>query len=263
MHLVLCFDSFAMIIEVTNNPHSFIAFFTLSMGLGYSFFHRQGFGMGKLLVLVFIGIPFLSLIYENHHTVDVTLGLVIGYLHSKGMIGTIRLSDLLMRLSERLRWYLRSNQRANDKARAQTQSSQSNADFREQEARRRQEQARREREQTKQKKTHSKKNKKANSTKSKQSSNKKSSNAGYEEFKRRYQQPPPKPKSELEKAFDVLGLKPTVTKEEAKRAYRKLMSLYHPDKLAGLPEGRKKQAEEESKKINVAWDRIKKSKRWK
>ncbi|MCP4183906.1 MAG: hypothetical protein GY761_11420 [Hyphomicrobiales bacterium] len=35
------------------------------------------------------------------------------------------------------------------------------------------------------------------------------------------------------------------------------MSLYHPDKVASLSQGRRKQAEEETKRINAAWQRVK------
>ncbi|MFQ3247173.1 MAG: DnaJ-domain-containing protein 1 [Arenicella sp.] len=128
-------------------------------------------------------------------------------------------------------------------------------DFREQEARNRQEQAQREREQAKHKKQSS-----TGSGNSSQTNKQSLSGEGYQEYKQSYQQskPTPKPKTEREKAFEVLDLEPTAAMEEAKRARNKLMSLYHPDRLAGLPEGRRKQAEEEAKKINVAWSIIKK-----
>ncbi|MFQ3248086.1 MAG: hypothetical protein ACJAYF_003286 [Arenicella sp.] len=75
-----------MIIEITNDPHSFIVFLTASMGIGYAFFNRQGFGLGKLAVLVFVGGPLFITAYERHHMVDVGLGLLVGFLHAKEMI---------------------------------------------------------------------------------------------------------------------------------------------------------------------------------
>ena len=48
--------------------------------------------------------------------------------------------------------------------------------------------------------------------------------------------------------------------QEIKRAYRKLMSQYHPDKLIGqgVPEDMVKVATEQAKEIQVAYDLIKK-----
>ena len=48
--------------------------------------------------------------------------------------------------------------------------------------------------------------------------------------------------------------------QEIKRAYRKLMSQYHPDKLIGqgVPEDMVKIATEQAREIQVAYDLIKK-----
>jgi DnaJ like chaperone protein len=52
----------------------------------------------------------------------------------------------------------------------------------------------------------------------------------------------------------------TLSDQEIKRAYRKLMSQYHPDKLIGqgLPEDMLEVATEQAKEIQVAYDLIKK-----
>jgi len=59
-------------------------------------------------------------------------------------------------------------------------------------------------------------------------------------------------------ACEVLGMSQGKTKPEYKKAYMKLMSMYHSDKLAGLPEELRKQEEEKAKLVNVAWNTIKK-----
>lgn len=63
----------------------------------------------------------------------------------------------------------------------------------------------------------------------------------------------------LEEAYAALGVTPDSSEVEVKRAYRKLMSENHPDKLAarGLPEGMRELAEERARDINAAYDVIK------
>lgn len=57
-----------------------------------------------------------------------------------------------------------------------------------------------------------------------------------------------------EKAFKIMGLKQTATKEEIKKAYRKLAVEFHPDKAGGATESIRKLAEEKFKEIKDAYD---------
>ena len=65
--------------------------------------------------------------------------------------------------------------------------------------------------------------------------------------------------SKLDDAYKVMGVPSSVSNEDLKKAYRKLMSENHPDKLAarGLPESMRQMAEEKTRDITVAYDVIK------
>ncbi|WP_432697932.1 co-chaperone DjlA [Marinobacterium sp. YM272] len=65
----------------------------------------------------------------------------------------------------------------------------------------------------------------------------------------------------LEQAYGVLGVEPSASDAEVKRAWRKLMSQHHPDKLVskGLPEEMMQLAKEQAQEIQAAYDQIRKS----
>ena len=65
----------------------------------------------------------------------------------------------------------------------------------------------------------------------------------------------------LDDAYKALGVTKESSDQEIKRAYRKLMSQYHPDKLMGqgLPEDMIKVATAQAQEIQAAYDLIKKS----
>jgi len=56
--------------------------------------------------------------------------------------------------------------------------------------------------------------------------------------------------------FAVLGITRNATDAEVKRAYRKLISQHHPDKLGNVPDELKRRAEERARDINAAYERI-------
>ena len=65
----------------------------------------------------------------------------------------------------------------------------------------------------------------------------------------------------LDDAYKALGVTKDSTDAEIKRAYRKLMNQYHPDKLMGqgVPDDIIAMATEQAKEIQLAYDLIKKS----
>lgn len=65
--------------------------------------------------------------------------------------------------------------------------------------------------------------------------------------------------SELKNAYKILGISSSATDAELKRAYRKLMSQHHPDKLIskGLPEEMIEIATDKTQEIQKAYERIK------
>jgi DnaJ like chaperone protein len=57
--------------------------------------------------------------------------------------------------------------------------------------------------------------------------------------------------------YAVLGIDRNADERAVKRAYRKLISEHHPDRLGDLPEDMRKRAESRASEINAAYDRIK------
>lgn len=82
--------------------------------------------------------------------------------------------------------------------------------------------------------------------------------AGYERFRNKRSVHSAQPS--LDDAYGVLGLRPSASDTEVKRAYRRLISQHHPDKLVakGLPEEMMKIATEKTQKIRKAYEMIQK-----
>ncbi|MGH8147361.1 MAG: co-chaperone DjlA [Rhodanobacteraceae bacterium] len=56
--------------------------------------------------------------------------------------------------------------------------------------------------------------------------------------------------------YAVLGVSRENDERTIKRAYRKLISEYHPDRLGNMPEDLRRRAEQRASEINAAWERI-------
>ena len=63
--------------------------------------------------------------------------------------------------------------------------------------------------------------------------------------------------------YAVLGIERGADERAIKRAYRKLISEHHPDRLGDLPEDMRKRAEARASEINAAYERIKAEKGFK
>jgi DnaJ like chaperone protein len=63
---------------------------------------------------------------------------------------------------------------------------------------------------------------------------------------------------ETDSAYKILETERSATDEEVKKAYRKMAMKYHPDKVSHLGEDFKKTADEKFKKVNEAYEKIKK-----
>ena len=78
---------------------------------------------------------------------------------------------------------------------------------------------------------------------------------------KKYSSNPNKPPShsQISNAYSVLGVKEDAADAEIKKAYRRLMSQHHPDKLVakGLPEEMMKVAAQKTHEIKQAYEIIK------
>lgn len=72
------------------------------------------------------------------------------------------------------------------------------------------------------------------------------------------------PKSQLDHAYSILGVDPTANQQDIKRAYRRLISQNHPDKLIAkkFSEEKIRAANEKTQTIRKAYEYIVESKGW-
>jgi DnaJ like chaperone protein len=64
--------------------------------------------------------------------------------------------------------------------------------------------------------------------------------------------------SQTDASYKILEVEPTASDEDIKRAYRRMAMKYHPDKVSHLGEDFKKVAHEKFRKVQNAYERIKK-----
>jgi len=63
---------------------------------------------------------------------------------------------------------------------------------------------------------------------------------------------------ETDSSYKILEIEPSSTNDEVKKAYRRMAMKYHPDKVSHLGDDFRKTADEKFKKVNEAYEKIKK-----
>lgn len=63
---------------------------------------------------------------------------------------------------------------------------------------------------------------------------------------------------ETDSSYKILEIDPSGSNEDVKKAYRRMAMKYHPDKVSHLGDDFRKSADEKFKKVNEAYDKIKK-----
>ncbi len=63
---------------------------------------------------------------------------------------------------------------------------------------------------------------------------------------------------ETDSSYKILEIKPSATDDEVKKAYRRMAMKYHPDKVSHIGEEFRKSADEKFRKVNEAYEKIKK-----
>ena len=71
-------------------PHSFILFLTMSMGMSYAVLNlRTGLSFWKLIIIALVIGPFLWVGISRGHIIDIALGAVIAFFFIRGDVGLL------------------------------------------------------------------------------------------------------------------------------------------------------------------------------
>jgi DnaJ like chaperone protein len=83
----------------------------------------------------------------------------------------------------------------------------------------------------------------------------------FRSYNHQYQRPQQRPVNSLDESYRRLNVSPQATNDEVKKAYRKLISRYHPDKLIAKKMSAEdiKEATHKTQQIQEAYDKIQKS----
>jgi DnaJ like chaperone protein len=66
---------------------------------------------------------------------------------------------------------------------------------------------------------------------------------------------------EIDSSYKILDVERSATDDDVKKAYRKMAMKYHPDKVAHLGDNFRKAADDKFKKVNAAYNKIKKERK--
>ena len=66
---------------------------------------------------------------------------------------------------------------------------------------------------------------------------------------------------ETDSSYKILEIERTATDDDVKKAYRKMAMKYHPDKVSHLGDNFRKAADDKFKKVNTAYNKIKKERK--
>ncbi len=226
-------------------PHGFIVFLTLAMGLVYAVFNsRSGWGFWKIAIVGIVVIPFLYYGLVIGRVVEIVAGSLVGLLvatkgaQSPAWYDHLRLfisnPRLYFRLMDALK---RDDEPDHTKNHKPDDAGSGWNSAAEEEAYRRQQQAKARREQAS-----------ADGFENPDNQSRESSQG----------EPPEKldKKADTRTPHEIMGLQPGASLAEIKKAYSLLRNRYHPDKYAHMSEEFQKEAAEEFKNIQQAWERL-------
>lgn len=253
------------------NLANFVVFSLLSLGLGYSLGSAKQFGFFKFVILAIFIIPSIFLTVRNDAYIIAMAGaFVFGVLYAHNYLfddffdGVVELATLpkrrkqqreyaRRRLEEETRYRAEQDQRSREnEQRRRTEEARRQRD----EEARRQQEAEQRAEQEKRQKSEKRQSDQTEEARKRQEEARRAEQAR----KQREQQNKTKNEETVDKRTpeEVLGLKPGYTFEELKRRYKEESQRTHSDKWITKPEHIRKLMEEEQKRINWAFEQLKK-----